>query len=152
MIILSNRKAFYEYQILDTYKAGIKLFGYEAKALREGRGRLEGSYIVKLTDGLYLTNFQIQRYSKISQKIDDSDITRSRQLLLNKKEISKIVSEISQKGKSCIPLHIHLDHGLFKVEIAVVKGKKEYERKESAKEKQEKRDLEKARKSVGTWG
>jgi len=152
MIILSNRKAFYEYQIIDTYNAGIKLFGYEAKALREGRGRLEGSYVVKLRDGLYLTNFQIQRYSKISQKIEDTEITRSRQLLLTKREISKIISEISQKGKSCIPLHLHLDHGLFKIEIAVVKGKKEYERKQTAKEKQEKRDLEKAKKVVGTWG
>jgi len=151
MIILSNKKAFYEYQIIDTYKAGIKLFGYEAKALREGRGRLEGSYVVKLKDGLFLTNFQIQRYSKISQKIDDAEITRSRKLLLTKKEISKITSEISQKGKSCIPLHLHLDHGLFKVEIAIVKGKKEYERKQDVKEKQEKRELEKARKSMGTW-
>jgi SsrA-binding protein len=152
MIILSNKKAFFDYQILETYKAGIKLFGYEAKALREGRGRLEGSYVVKLREGLFLTNFQIQRYSKISQKIEDSEITRSRQLLLTKREISKIVSEISQKGKSCVPLHLHLDHGLFKIEIAVVKGKKEYERKQTAKEKQEKRDLEKAKKSVGTWG
>jgi len=152
MIILSNKKAFYDYQILETYKAGIKLFGYEAKSLREGRGRLEGSFVVKLKNGLYLTNFQIQRYSKISQKIEDSEITRSRQLLLTKREISKIVSEISQKGKSCVPLHLHLDHGLFKVEIAIVKGKKEYERKQTAKEKQEKRDLEKAKKSVGTWG
>jgi SsrA-binding protein len=152
MIILSNRKAFHDFQILDTYKAGIKLRGYEAKALREGRGRLEGSYVVKLQKGLFLTNFHIQRYSKISQKIEDSELGRSRELLLNKKEIEKIVTEISQKGKSCVPLHLHIDHGLFKIEIAIVKGKKEFEKKVVAKEKQEKRDLERAKKATGTWG
>lgn len=152
MILTSNRKAFHDFQILDTFKAGIKLKGYEAKSLREGKGRLEGSYVVKLQDGLYLTNFHITRYSKISQKIEDSDLSRSRKLLLNKREISKIVSEISQKGKSCVPIHLHMDHGLFKVEIAIVKGKKEFEKKVTAKEKQEKRDLERAKKAIGTWG
>lgn len=151
MIILSNKKAFFDFQILDTFKAGIKLKGHEAKSLREGRGRLEGSFVVKLQKGLFLTNFHIQRYSKISQKIEDSELGRSRELLLNKKEIEKIVSEISQKGKSCVPVHLFMDHGLFKIEIAVVKGKKEYEKKVVAKEKQEKRDLEKAKKLTGTW-
>lgn len=151
MVILTNKKAYFEYQILDKYTCGIKLNGYEAKALREGKGRLEGSYVNKIEGKLQVINFYIGRYSKISQQIEDAELSRTRILLLNKKEISKIVSEISQKGKSCVPLNLRMEHGLFKLEIAIVKGKKEYERKEVVKERQQKRDLEKEKKQLGTW-
>jgi len=151
MIILTNKKAYFEYQILEKYTCGIKLLGYEAKALREGRGRLEGSYVNVVLGKLQVINFYIGRYSKLSQKIEDADLSRSRILLLNKKEISEIVSEISQKGKSCVPLNLRMEHGLFKLEIAVVKGKKEYEKKVVSKEKQAKRELEREKKQAGTW-
>lgn len=151
MIILTNKKAYFEYQILEKYTCGIKLLGYETKALREGKGRLEGSYINKIDSKLQVINFYIGRYSKISQKIEDSELSRSRELLLNKKEISKILSEISQKGKSCVPLNLRMEHGLFKLEIAVVKGKKEYEKKVVTKERQLKRELERDKKQAGTW-
>jgi SsrA-binding protein len=151
MILSTNRKAFHDYTIIDTFKAGIKLKGYEAKALREGRGRLEGSYVVKLQKGLFLTNFLIPRYSKISQKIEDTDLSRSRELLLKKDEIEKIIFHLSQKGKSCVPLHLLMERGLFKLEIAVVKGKKEFEKKIVVKERQEKRELEREKKKLGTW-
>jgi len=151
MIILTNKKAYFEYQILEKYTCGIRLLGYETKALREGKGRLEGSYINKIDSKLQVINFYIGRYSKISQKIEDSELSRSRELLLNKKEISKILSEISQKGKSCVPLNLRMEHGLFKLEIAVVKGKKEYEKKVVTKERQLKRELERDKKQAGTW-
>lgn len=151
MIILTNKKAYFEYQILEKYICGLKLTGYEAKSLREGRGRLDGSYIKNISGKLKLVNFYISRYSKISQKIEDEELARTRDILLNKREIQKILKELDQKGKSCVPLNLRMEHGLFKLEIAVVKGKKEFEKKASAKEKQEKRDLEKARKSMGTW-
>ena len=151
MIILTNKKAYFEYQILEKYTCGIKLLGYETKALREGKGRLEGSYINKIDSKLQVINFYIGRYSKISQKIEDNELSRSRELLLNKKEISKILSEISQKGKSCVPLNLRMEHGLFKLEIAVVKGKKEYEKKVVTKERQLKRELERDKKQAGTW-
>lgn len=151
MIILTNKKAYFEYQILEKYTAGIVLKGYEAKALRERRGRLEGSYIKEISGQLKLINFHISRYSKISQKIEDEELSRTKDLLLNKKEIIKIQKELNQKGKSCVPLNLRLEHGIFKIEIAIVKGKKEYEKKVVAKEKQEKKDLERARKASGTW-
>jgi len=151
MIILTNKKAYFEYQILEKYTCGIKLLGYETKALREGKGRLEGSYINKIDSKLQVINFYIGRYSKISQKIEDNELSRSRELLLNKKEISKILTEISQKGKSCVPLNLRMEHGLFKLEIAVVKGKKEYEKKVVTKERQLKRELERDKKQAGTW-
>jgi SsrA-binding protein len=72
-------------------------------------------------------------------------------LLLNKKEISEIKRELDQKGKSCVPLNLRIERGLFKLEIGIVKGKKEYEKKVVAKEKQEKREMEKEKKKLGTW-
>lgn len=151
MIILTNKKAYFEYQILEKYTCGIKLLGYEAKALREGKGRLEGSYVNVIDKKIQVINFYIGRYSKLSQKIEDQDLSRTRLLLLNKKEISGIVSEISQKGKSCVPLNLRMEHGLFKLEIAIVKGKKEYEKKVVTKERQLKRELEREKKQAGTW-
>lgn len=151
MILLTNKKAYYDYEILDKYLAGIKLTGYEAKSLREKGGRLEGSYVKDVAGGLKLINFYIKRYSKISQQLEDSELSRTRDLLLNKKEIAKIRADISQKGKSCVPLNLRIEHGLFKIEIAVVRGRREYEKKVVAKEKQEKKDEAVARKSLGTW-
>jgi SsrA-binding protein len=152
MILQTNRKVFYDYQILETFTAGIKLFGYEAKALREGRGRLEGSYVVRSPSGLSLINFLIPRYSKISQKIDDSSLSRSRSLLLKKSEVENISFQLSKKGISCVPVKLLMQKGMFKLEIAVVRGKREFEKKIVAKEKEEKRELEKTSKKIGTWG
>lgn len=151
MIILTNKKAYFEYTILDKFVAGLKLKGYEAKALREGKGKLDGTYVKEIDGKLKVINFGVGRYSKISQKIEDTELSRTKDLLLNKKEISEIKRELVQKGKSCIPLNLRIERGLFKVEIAIVKGKKEYEKKVVAKEKQQKKDLEREKKQFGTW-
>jgi len=151
MIILTNKKAYFEYSILDKFIAGVKLKGFEAKALREGKGKLEGSYVKELDGKLKVVNFGIGAYSKISQKLEEGEFSRTKDLLLNKREILEIKRELAQKGKSCVPLNLRIERGLFKLEIAIVKGKKEYERKASVKEKQQKRELEKEKKSLGTW-
>lgn len=152
MIILTNKKAYFEYSILDKFIAGVKLKGYEAKALREGKGKLEGSYVKVLDGKLKVVNFGIGKYSKISQKLEEEDISRTKDLLLNKREISEIKRELDQKGKSCVPLNLRIERGLFKLEIAIVKGKKEFEKKVVVKERQQKRELEREKKQVGTWG
>lgn len=151
MIIATNKKAYFDYTIVDKFVAGVKLKGFEAKALREGKGKLEGSYVKELEGKLKVVNFGIGRYSKISQKLEEGDISRTKELLLNKKEINEIKRELAQKGKSCVPLNLRIERGLFKLEIAIVKGKKEYEKKVVAKEKQEKRELEREKKQLGTW-
>jgi SsrA-binding protein len=151
MIILSNKKAYFEYEVLQKFIAGVKLKGFEVKALREGKGKLDGSYVKELDSKLKVVNFGIGRYSKISQKLEEGDISRTKELLLNKREINEIKRELAQKGKSCIPLNLRIERGLFKLEIAVVRGKKEFEKKVVAKEKQEKRDLEREKKKFGTW-
>jgi len=151
MIILTNKKAYFEYTVLDKFIAGVKLKGFEAKALREGKGKLDGSYVKILDDKLKVVNFGIGSYSKISQKLEEGDISRTKELLLNKREIAEIKRELAQKGKSCVPLNLRIERGLFKLEIAIVKGKKEYEKKVVAKEKQEKRELEREKKNFGTW-
>jgi len=119
MIILTNKKAYFEYSILDKYLAGVKLKGFEAKALREGKGKLEGSYVKELEGKLKIVNFGIGRYSKISQQLEEGELSRTKDLLLNKKEILEIKKELAQKGKSCIPLNLRIERGLFKLEIAI---------------------------------
>jgi len=151
MIILTNKKAYFEYSILDKYLAGVKLKGFEAKALREGKGKLEGSYVKELEGKLKIVNFGIGRYSKISQQLEEGELSRTKDLLLNKKEILEIKKELAQKGKSCIPLNLRIERGLFKLEIAIVKGKKEYEKKSVAREREQKREFERTKKHQGTW-
>lgn len=151
MIILTNKKAYFDYTVLDKFIAGVKLKGFEAKALREGKGKLEGSYVKEIDGKLKVINFGIGRYSKISQQLEEGDLSRTKELLLNKKEILEIKRELEQKGKSCIPLNLRIERGLFKLEIGVVKGKKEFEKKVVVKERQQKRELEREKKQAGTW-
>jgi SsrA-binding protein len=151
MIILTNKKAYFDYIVLDKFTAGVKLKGFEAKALREGKGKLDGSYVKEIEGKLKVINFGIGRYSKISQQLEDTDLSRTKELLLNKREILEIKRELAQKGKSCVPLNLRIERGLFKLEIGIVKGKKEFEKKVVVKERQQKRELEKEKKQTGTW-
>jgi SsrA-binding protein len=151
MIILTNKKAYFDYTILEKFIAGVKLKGYEAKALREGKGKLEGSYVKEIGGKLKVINFGVGRYSKISQILEEGDLSRTKDLLLNKKEILEIKRELAQKGKSCVPLNLRIERGLFKLELGIVKGKKEYEKKVVVKERQQKREFEREKKQTGTW-
>lgn len=143
MLVSKNRKALFNYEVVEKYIAGIVLFGYEVKAIREGNVNFEGSYI-KLNDNndLYVINLYIGKYSKQSKNKAESDPKRPRKLLLNKKEITEIRRAIAEKGKTAVPLALLLQHNLLKLEMAIVKGKKDFEKKTTAKEKQIKKDLD----------
>jgi len=142
-ILAENRKAFHEMEVLEKHTAGISLFGYEVKAIKEGKADFEGSF-VKVVDGKpEIFNLFIGSYSKRGEAVH-GDPRRARWLLLKDYEIKRLAAESSQKGFSIVPLKFILDHGLIKLEIALARGKKKFEKKADLKEKQEEVDLRRA--------
>lgn len=139
-LLAKNRKALFDHAIIGRFDAGIVLKGYEVKAIKEGKVDFEGSYIRVLGKEAYAVNLNIGRYSKQSKE-SVFDPKRDRKLLLNKNEILEVEREVSQKGKTAVPLALVLSNNRIKLEFAVVKGKKEYEKKQTAKEKQIKKDM-----------
>lgn len=139
MSLIFNKKAQYEYTVSKKFVAGVVLSGAEVKSLRLQQGSLTGSYIKEIGGELWLINAQINAYSFAKQ--EDYDPKRSRKLLLKKSEIAPLTEASKQKGFAIVPLAFFLSHNLIKLELALAKGKKEYEKREIIK----KRDLERER-------
>jgi len=139
-ILAQNRKARYNYEILQEFEAGIILKGSEIKSLRAGKVSIGDAYISDKKDGLYLTNANIAKFSGANQF--NHDPVRDRQLLLHKKQIAKLLTQVKIKSLTIIPLTIYLNHRNYaKVKIALVKGKKLYDKRESIKKRDEERKL-----------
>ena len=136
-----NRKARYDYEISDTYEAGIELTGNEIKSVRKGSVNLKDSYIIIKNNEAYILNMHITNYDKAVFKEEE---TRTRKLLLHKEEILKLNDKISIKGFTIVPLRLYFKNGKAKLEIGVAKGKHTYDKKESIKERDIKRDTDKA--------
>lgn len=130
--ITVNRKARHEYSILQTWEAGIVLVGTEVKSLRQGKANLVDSY-AKLKDGeVWLINLHISEYTQ--GNINNHDPKRDRKLLLRKSEIRKLIGKTKEKGLTLVPLRLYFKNGKVKVELALAKGKKVYDkRKDIAK-------------------
>jgi SsrA-binding protein len=140
-IISTNRKAYHDYIIEETIEAGVSLLGTEIKALREGRGNLKDSYAMAKDGEMYLHNCHISHYSH--GNIMNHDPVRTRKLLLHKKEIEKLAGKATLKGYALIPLKIYLNKdGKAKVELSLARGKKQFEKRESIKERESKREIE----------
>jgi len=139
-IVTTNRKAFYDYHIQETYEAGISLLGTEVKALREGRANLKDSYAIIKDGEAFLLNCHISPYSH--GNIQNHDPLRTRKLLLHKKEINKLWGNITQKGYTLIPLKIYFKNGKAKVEIGLAKGKKQYEKRAALREKEVRKEID----------
>ena len=136
-----NRKAKYDYEIFDTYEAGIVLTGNEIKSIRKGSVNLKDSYIIIRDSEAFILNMHITNYDKAVFKEEE---TRTRKLLLHKDEIIKINDKVSIKGFTIVPLKIYFKNGKAKLEIGVAKGKHTYDKKESIKERDIKRETDKA--------
>ena len=140
-ISASNRKAYHEYHILDKYEAGIELFGTEVKSLREAQANLKESYVIVRKNQAWISGMHINRYSNTGH--EGHDPIRNRRLLLNKREILKIKQNIEQKGLTVVPLKLYFsENGWAKVEIGLAKGKKIFDKKNSIKERDIKRDMQ----------
>lgn len=128
--MLFNKRARHEYQILETYEAGIVLKGSEVKSIREGRVSFTDSF-VRIKDGeMWLCNLHIAPYSSTHESYDPK---RERKLLLHKKEIKRLTGMLSQKGLTLIPLRIYFRKSLAKVEVGLAKGRKKYDKREKLK-------------------
>ncbi len=139
-IIAQNKKALFDYEVLDRIEAGIVLTGDEVKSVRAGHVNLTGSYATIHQGELYLLNCNISAYAKAFQKKDDQ-ATRSRKLLVHRRELNRLAGEISRKGVTLIPLKIYLTNkGLIKTEIGLCRHKKMADKRESIKERDIKRE------------
>lgn len=142
--LVSNRKAAYDYEILDTYEAGIILLGSEIKSLRNHGGSLQDAYVDVKAHDLTLVNSSIAPYSHGGVGIFNHEERRPRKLLLHKREIEHIRRQVQEKGLAVIPLSIFLKKGIAKVRIAIAKGKKSYDKRASLKAKEAKRSMKRA--------
>jgi len=138
-----NKKAHFDYIILDTLEAGIVLKGYEVAAIKRGKVSLIGSYAIFHNNELMLTNANISSYQPKNQPADYL-ATQSRKLLISKSQILKLKREIKEKGLTLIPLKIYVDKKKIKVELGLGKGKKSYDKRETIK----KRDVERKIKRI----
>lgn len=139
--LVSNRRAYHDYEVLDTYEAGIILLGTEIKSLRNHGGSLQDAYVDVKGNALWLLNSSIAPYS--FGNIHNHEERRPRQLLMHKNEIEKLRRQVAEKGLTLIPLSIFLNKkGIAKVRIAVAKGKKAYDKRAALKERESKRAIQ----------
>lgn len=140
-LIADNRRARFEYDLLDRFEAGIVLEGTEVKSLREGKLNLGDSYCVIERDGdVYLKDAHISAYSHGTHR--NHDPLRTRKLLLNRIEIRRLAQRVREKGLTLIPTRVYLKNGWVKVEIALAKGRKKYDKREKIKERDADRDTQ----------
>lgn len=141
-IIVQNKKALFDYEISYTLEAGVVLTGDEVKSLRAHHGSLSGSFATVKDNELFLLNCNISTYSHAYQK-DDDHATRTRKLLLQRKQLNKLIGDVSKKGMTILPLKIYInDRGLIKVELGVGKHRKAHNKKELLKERDIKRETQ----------
>lgn len=141
-VIDTNKKAYFDYEITDTVEAGIVLEGSEVKSIKQGNARLRDSFC-QLTDGeLFIKNFFIAQYEKGNSFAPEP--RRNRKLLLHRAEIDKLEGKIRQKGLTLVPTKLYFVRNKVKIEIGVGRGKKLYDKRETAREKAIKRDTERA--------
>lgn len=134
-----NKKAYYDYQVMDEFVAGVILSGSEVKSLRQNDVNFNDAYIIFNKGELFIKNMRIASYKDATY--NNHNETREKKILLKKKEISKISKEITEKGISIIPLEIFMVRNRFKIKIGICRGKKNWNKKESIKTKDIQRDI-----------
>jgi len=143
-VVTTNRKARHEYQIIDSYEAGIVLLGTEVKSIRDGKVNLSDSYARFRKGELWLIGLHISPYTQSA--IENHDPLRSRKLLLNSRELRKLFRQVEEKGVTLIPLKVYFKGHLIKIELGLGRGKRKYDKRAAIAEKDQKRDLERQRK------
>ncbi|MCX6340567.1 MAG: SsrA-binding protein SmpB [Candidatus Aureabacteria bacterium] len=143
-LIATNRKARHDYQILETFEAGLALKGTEVKSLRQGRANINDSYGMVAGGEAFLCNAHVSPYEFGNR--ENPDPLRKRKLLLHKREIAYLEGQTAQKGLACIPLKLYFKEGRAKVELALAKGKKAHDKRETIKRRVAEREIERAMK------
>ena len=142
-IFAENKKAYFNYQILEKFEAGIVLAGYEVKSIKSGRINLAGSYVIIKNEEAYLINASIPPYQPKNVP-PEYDPSRQRKLLLKKKEIKYLIGKTRQKGLTLVPLKMYTKKRKVKLEFGVAKGKKKADKRELIKKREVKREIRKA--------
>lgn len=140
-IVCQNKKASFEYYILDTYEAGIKLTGTEIKSVREGKCNINDAYVIIRNNKPYILNMHIAKYDM--GNIFNHEETRSRELLLHKHEILKLAQKIKLEGLTLVATKAYFQGSLLKIEVALGKGKKLQDKRETIKAREDKRSIAK---------
>ncbi|MCH5156728.1 MAG: SsrA-binding protein SmpB [Clostridiales bacterium] len=143
-LISTNKKAFHDYNVVESLECGINLIGCEVKSLRKGEVNLADSYCRIVDGSLILLNCHIKNYDKGSYSNVAS--RRDRRLLAHKREIMRMMGKVKEKGYSIVPLKLYFKDSLVKVEVGLVKGKRDYDKKESLLKKDAERDLQRTMK------
>lgn len=143
-IVARNKKAYHDYFVLDTYEAGIELYGTEIKSIRQGRVNLKDSYCGVDDGEMFALGMHISPYEQ--GNIFNRDPMRRKRLLLHKKEILKLFQQSQQQGLSIVPLELYIKNGRAKLQIGLCKGKKLHDKRETAAKKDAQRDIERAMK------
>jgi SsrA-binding protein len=143
-VVARNKRARFEYSIEETLEAGLELMGSEVKSLREGNANLSDSYALPEKHQIFLHNFNIGTY-KAASYLGHSAL-RKRRLLLHRREIDKLIMKVNERGLSLIPLEVYFKDGWAKVQLAIAKGKTHEDRREDIKERETRRELDRARK------
>lgn len=141
-ILARNKKANFDYKIEDTIEAGIVLQGTEIKSIRAGKVQLREAFVQIRNNEAWIVNMHISHYEQGNRF--NHDPTRTRKLLLHRKQINQMIGKTKQQGYTIVPIQIHLKNGFAKLLIGVGKGKKDYDRREDLKQKEAKRDMARA--------
>ncbi|MCG8606005.1 SsrA-binding protein SmpB [bacterium] len=138
-VIATNRKARHEYHILDTWEAGMVLVGTEVKSLRDGKANLKDSYANVKNGEIFLHHTHISPYSH--GNMNNHDPLRIRKLLMHKKEIKKLIGKVEEKGLTLVPLKLYFKNGKAKIQLALAKGKKIYDKRQDIAKRDSEREL-----------
>lgn len=144
--IADNKKAFFNYAIEERFEAGLVLEGWEVKALREGKVQLTDGYVVIREGELFLIGCQINPLNTASSHVSP-DAVRTKKLLLHKDQIRRLIGKIEQKGYTLVALNLHWKNGKVKCDMALAKGKAEHDKRDTIKDREGKREVERAMKN-----
>ena len=145
MVLARNKKAFHDYFIEEKYESGIELIGTEVKSIKAGKVSIKESFVRIIKNEIFIMNMNVTPYE--FGNINNKSETRVRKLLINKKEIEKLQSKIKEQGYTIVPISIYTKNRLVKVEIALAKGKKNYDKRETLKKKDQEREIQKVQKN-----
>lgn len=144
-LLANNKKAYHDYFIEEKYEAGLSLLGSEVKSIKKGKVSIKESFISDRNGEMFIYGMHVTPYEQAYDK--DIDPIRTRRLLLHKKEINKLIGVKTQAGYTIVPLRVYERDGLVKLELALAKGKKQYDKRESIKAKEDKRKIDRALKN-----
>jgi SsrA-binding protein len=146
-LVASNRRARFDYEILDTLEAGIELRGPEVKSLRAGKASLNEAYAVLRAGEAFLVNAHINPYEQAGR--ENADPRRERRLLLHKREILRLQGQVAERGRTLVPLALYFRSGRAKVELALARGKKRFDKRETIQRREQEREVARALRTRG---